>query len=92
VHSRDIAYPNWNNGEPDPTTLCGALVSGPFTAPPGSTDLFTDNRKKFMETVTGVDYSGSIVCALAGYASLPEQSFDHCAGADAGRSPCDGRI
>jgi hypothetical protein len=66
------------------------MVSGPFKAPPGSTDLYTDDRSKYEETEAGVDYSGSIICALAGYASLAEHSFDHCSGA--GRSPCDGRV
>jgi Glycosyl hydrolase family 9 len=90
VHSRDASYPNWGTTKPDGNTLCGAMVSGPFTAPPGSTDLYTDDRSKYEETEAGVDYSGSIICALAGYASLAEHSFDHCSGA--GRSAFDGRV
>jgi hypothetical protein len=89
VHSRDSAYPNWANiNALDGNTLCGALVSGPFTSAPGSTDVYTDNRAKYMESEAGIDYSASVICALGGYAAVPVGGFDHCPST---RTPLTGR-
>ena len=30
LHSRDASYPEFRTEEPDPSLLCGALVSGPY--------------------------------------------------------------
>lgn len=35
LHSRDASYPEFRTDEPDPSLLCGALVSGPYA--PGKT-------------------------------------------------------
>jgi hypothetical protein len=88
VHSRDSAYPNFSTTQPDANTLCGALVSGAFTKPPGSTDVYTDNRGNWYESEAGIDYSGSVICALGGYAAVPVGGFDHCPSM---RTPLTGR-
>lgn len=63
---------------PDGNLLCGALVAGPYAhgssgvsgrAETG-TDLFTNNRDLWFEAEPALDYSASMICALAGYASL----------------------
>jgi Glycosyl hydrolase family 9 len=88
IHSRDSAYPVFTTNQAA-QTHCGAVVSGPWTASPGSTDLFTDDRRKYTASEAGVDYSGSVLCALAGYAALPEGALDACT--TVARSPFDGR-
>jgi hypothetical protein len=73
---------------PDTATLCGGIVSGPWTEPPGMTDGFTDSRAKFQESEAGIDYSGSVLCAFGGYAAMADGAFDKCAGV---RGPLHGR-
>jgi hypothetical protein len=88
VHNRDVALGNFDiNSKPDVNTLCGAVVSGPWTQPPGSTDRYVDDRDVWTETEAGVDYAGSTLCAFGGYASLPDTALSGCSA----RSPFDGR-
>lgn len=86
--------------DPDPNVLCGALVSGPYapavTGGPDAedgpvsegTDVFTDDRRSWRETEPAVDYTGSLVCAMMGYAVQPEGAFTGCDG----RDPFTGRV
>ena len=95
LHSRDAAYPYFDDPvTPDGNLLCGAMVGGPYAhgssgvsgrAEEG-TDLFTNNRNLWFEAEPAVDYSASIICALAGYASL-EGPISDCAV----RTPLTGR-
>lgn len=79
LHSRDAAYPNFDEEYlPDGNLLCGALVAGPYAhgssgvdgRAENGTDLFTNNRDLWFEAEPALDYSASMICALAGYASL----------------------
>lgn len=94
MHSRDAAVPNWRKPNlPDGNTLCGAIVSGPWEPPPANTDKFTDDRNKFQEAEAGIDYSGSVLCALGGWAAQPAGAYDHCTGSlNVGRTALTARV
>jgi hypothetical protein len=91
-HSRDAAHPAWANQKvPNPNTLCGGVVSGPYNeaAPSSGTDVFTDMRFKYQSTEAAIDYSASIICAMGGFADLPKGTFSDCSVDN--RSPLAGR-
>ena len=90
VHSRDAATPYFKTPtHTDPNTLCGGIVSGPWSTPSTSTDRFTDDRNKYEETEAGLDYSGSALCAFGGYAAVANGGFSGCTGV---RGPLTGRV
>lgn len=62
----------------DGNTLCGATVSGPWAKPGGSTDAFTQDRSDFLASAVSLDASAGLLCALAGYAELHEESGAGC--------------
>jgi hypothetical protein len=85
LHSRDAAYPNFRDDtKPDGQTLCGAYVSGPFVegdafgTVQAGTDKYTNDRRVWKESEPAIDYTGSMICAMMGYASLPSGAFDGC--------------
>jgi hypothetical protein len=53
------------------------------------TDIYYNDRTLFKESEPAVDYTASLMCATLGYASLPDEAFDHCN--KAFRSPFTGR-
>lgn len=42
------------------------------------TDAYLDDRRRWRESEPALDTTGGIICALMGYAALPEGSFDSC--------------
>jgi hypothetical protein len=95
LHSRDAAFPVFlNETAPDPNMLCGAVVAGPYA--PGvfggeeavdgpvtdGTDVYTDNRDSWREAEPAVDYTGSLMCAVMGYAMQPDGAYSTCTARD----------
>ena len=86
IHSRDAGYPNFVTvAKPDGSTLCGGLVSGPYSRDseddgpvPVGTDVYTNDRQHWRSSESAVDYSSSIICALMGYAALPDEPSSSC--------------
>lgn len=86
MHSRDPAYPNFRQPTvPNAHTLCGAQVTGPYaeqtdlSAPvTEGTDVYYNDRTRWKESEPAVDYGASTMCAMLGYAALPDGAFAHC--------------
>ena len=88
VHSRDAAYPHFpNNTQPDGSTLCGALVAGPYgrtaTDPEwgpvaAGTDVYANNRNLWREAEPAIDYTSSLVCTMMAYVNTPDTLFADC--------------
>lgn len=94
LHSRDSAFPNFdNNVGKDRFPYCGAIVSGPY--PPttmdgpvrSGSDRYTNDRWRWLESEPAIDYTAGVTCALMAYASMPDSVFQGCTA----RSPFTGR-
>lgn len=42
------------------------------------TDAYLDDRRRWRESEPALDTTGGMICALMGYAALPEGAFDDC--------------
>jgi hypothetical protein len=69
----------------DANTLCGAQVTGPYAEQETKTspvleghDIYYNDRTIWKESEPAVDYTASTLCAVLGYAAMPEGSFAHC--------------
>lgn len=86
LHSRDAAFPNWGSpAADDGNTMCGAMATGPYLGSisnpvlsNSNPDRYLNNRAFWPESEPGIDFTASMVCALMGYAALPENSFSTC--------------
>jgi hypothetical protein len=88
VHSREVSDGQLKNDNgPDKFTLCGGVVSGPWTEAGGYTDYYGNRRTEWRESEAAVDYSAGLICAFGAYASLPDSALAGCGA----RGPLDGR-
>lgn len=88
IHSRDASYPYFSNiTELDGSTLCGALVSGPYARTlqdpewgpvSAGTDLYRNDRHIFEEAEPAIDYTSSLVCTMMAYVTTPDVLFADC--------------
>lgn len=51
------------------------VADGPV---PEGTDAYLNDRRRWRESEPALDTTGGMICAMMGYASLPEGAFDSC--------------